>query len=66
MEDPAALAAGIDALLADPDEAARLAANARAFVAPRYGLDTMLDRMERVFRRAVAERAAALTAKAAA
>ncbi len=65
-ENPAALAAGIDGLLADADLAARLAANARAFVAPRYGLQTMLDRMETVFRRAVAEHAAArnLTAPA--
>ena len=55
-EDPAALAAGIDALIGDPATAARLAAAARDFVVPRYALDTMLDRMEAVFRHAVAER----------
>jgi glycosyltransferase involved in cell wall biosynthesis len=55
-EDAAALAAGLDRLLAEPDLAATLARNARAFVAPRYGLDTMLDRMESAFRRALAER----------
>jgi len=55
-EDPDALARGIDALLADPVRAATLARNARAWVAPRYGIATMLDRMEGVFRRAIAER----------
>jgi glycosyltransferase involved in cell wall biosynthesis len=54
-EDPVALARAIDGLLDDPHEAARLAEGARAFVLPRYGLDTMLDRMEAVFRRALAE-----------
>jgi glycosyltransferase involved in cell wall biosynthesis len=54
--DAKALAAAIDALLADPTEAQRLAANAHAFVVPRYRLETMLDRMEAVFRRALAER----------
>jgi 2-deoxystreptamine N-acetyl-D-glucosaminyltransferase/2-deoxystreptamine glucosyltransferase len=49
--DSAALAAAIDRLLADPGLRDRLAAAARAFVAPRFGLDTMLDRMEAVFRR---------------
>ncbi|MEO5764620.1 MAG: glycosyltransferase [Casimicrobiaceae bacterium] len=58
-QDPAALASGIDALLDDPITAARLAASARAFVAPRYGLDTMLDRMAAIFRRAVDERSEA-------
>jgi glycosyltransferase involved in cell wall biosynthesis len=58
-EDPLALARAIDALLADRAEALRLAANAYAFVAPRYGLDAMLDRMESVFRRALADRASA-------
>jgi glycosyltransferase involved in cell wall biosynthesis len=53
--DAKALAAAIDALLADPTEAQRLAANAHAFVVPRYGVKTMLDRMEVVFRRALAE-----------
>jgi glycosyltransferase involved in cell wall biosynthesis len=54
--DSEALARAIDALLADPTEAQRVAANAHAFVVPRYGLATMLDRMEVVFRRALAER----------
>ena len=54
--DSEALARAIDALLADPAEAQRLAANAHAFVVPRYRLATMLDRMEVVFRRALAER----------
>ena len=49
----------IDRLLADPAEASRLALRAREFVVPRYGLDTMLDRMEAVFRRALAERSEA-------
>ena len=62
-EDAGALAAGIDALLDDPATASACAARARAFVLPRFGLDTMLDRMEAVFRRALAEhaRAAAVT-----
>jgi len=55
VEDPVALARGIDAVLDDPARAAQLAANALAFVLPRYGLDTMLDRMETVFRRALAD-----------
>jgi len=54
--DAAALAAAIARLLADPTLGSRLAAAARAFVAPRYGLATMLDRMEAAFRSAVAER----------
>jgi glycosyltransferase involved in cell wall biosynthesis len=54
-EDAAALASGLDALLADAAMRERLAANARAFVAPRYGLDPMLDRMEAVFRRALGQ-----------
>jgi glycosyltransferase involved in cell wall biosynthesis len=54
--DPQALAQAIDALLADPTEGQRLAARAQAFVVPRYGLETMLDRMESVFRRALADR----------
>jgi len=54
-EDAAALADGLDALLADPAMRARLAANARAFVVPRFGLPAMLDRMEAAFRRALAD-----------
>ena len=63
-EDPRALAEAIDALLDDPDEAQRLAASAYAFVAPRYGLEAMFDRMDGVFRRALAERACAERAQA--
>ena len=59
-EDPAALAAGLDALLDDRASALRFAAAAQAFVTPRYGLDTMLDRMDRVFRRAIDERGVSL------
>jgi len=55
-EDPAALAAGIDAVLDDREGSEAMARRARAFVTPRYGLATMLDRMEDVFRRAIAER----------
>ena len=55
-EDPAALAAAIDHVLDHPGESAAIAQRARAFVVPRYGLETMLDRMEDVFRRALAER----------
>jgi glycosyltransferase involved in cell wall biosynthesis len=54
-EDVAALADGLDALLANAAMRARLAANARAFVVPRYGLPAMLDRMEAAFRRALAD-----------
>ena len=58
-EDPDGLAAAIDRALANPDERRTLAKRARAFAVPRYGIDTMLDRMEQVFRRALAERATA-------
>ena len=34
-----------------------MAQRARAYVVPRFGLDLMLDRMERVFRTALAEAA---------
>jgi glycosyltransferase involved in cell wall biosynthesis len=56
-EDSAALAAAIDAVLDAPGDSAAMAQRARAFVLPRFGLETMLDRMERVFRHALAERA---------
>ena len=56
-EDAQALAAAIDALLADRNAGARLAQRAREHVVPRFGLDLMLDRMERVFRTALAESA---------
>ena len=55
-EDSRALAQAIDALQDDANLRARLADAARAFVAPRYGLDAMLDRMETVFRDALADR----------
>jgi glycosyltransferase involved in cell wall biosynthesis len=51
--DPQALADAIDRLLADPTLRHRLAEAARAHVAPRYGLSTMLDRMDAAFRRAI-------------
>lgn len=54
-EDSEQLAGAIDRILGERDESARMAARARAFVMPRYGLQTMLDRMEDVFRRAVME-----------
>jgi glycosyltransferase involved in cell wall biosynthesis len=53
-EDAPALAEGLDTLLGDAALRRTLAFNARAFVLPRYGLSTMLDRMETVFRRALA------------
>ncbi|CAG0964856.1 N-acetyl-alpha-D-glucosaminyl L-malate synthase [Burkholderiales bacterium] len=53
--DPDALARAIDRLLADAALGTRLAAAARAFVEPRFGLATMLDRMEAAFRRAIAD-----------
>ena len=56
-QDAEALAAGIDRLLADHALAAAQAARAHAFVASRYTLDAMLDRMEAVFRNALADRA---------
>jgi glycosyltransferase involved in cell wall biosynthesis len=52
-EDAADLARAIDAILDAPEDAARMAQRARAFVVPRYGLATMLDRMEGVFREAM-------------
>ena len=62
-KDPQALADAIDALIANPIESERIVANAYAFVAPRYGLETMLDRMDGVFRRALAEAAPKSRAK---
>ena len=55
-EDAQALAAAIDDVLDDPRASAAMAARARAWVTARFGLDTMLDRMEQIFRRALAER----------
>ena len=57
-EDPAELAAAIDGILEKRNESARMAERARAFVIPRYGVQTMLDQMEDVFRRAIAQSAA--------
>jgi glycosyltransferase involved in cell wall biosynthesis len=54
-ENPAALAAALDALLDDPARGAAQAGRAFAFVAPRYGIERMLDRMEGAFRRAIAD-----------
>ena len=54
-ESPAALAAALDALLDDPARGAAQAGRAFAFVAPRYGIERMLDRMEGAFRRAIAD-----------
>jgi glycosyltransferase involved in cell wall biosynthesis len=56
-EDAQALATAIDALLDDRDAGSRMAQRAREHVVPRFGLDLMLDRMERVFRTALAESA---------
>ena len=56
-EDAGALAAGLDALLGDVALRNRLAAAARAYVGPRFGLPAMLDRMEAAFRRALADAA---------
>ena len=54
-EDAGALAAGLDTLLRDAELRNRLAAAARAYVVPRFGLPAMLDRMEAAFRRALAD-----------
>ena len=54
-EDAGALADGLGRLLADDALRMRLAADARAFVAPRYGLPAMLDRIEAAFRRALVD-----------
>jgi glycosyltransferase involved in cell wall biosynthesis len=54
-ESAAALARAIDALLDDPARAGDQAGRAYAFVAMRYTLDGMLDRMEEVFRDALRE-----------
>ena len=55
-EDARALAAAIDAVLEAPEDARAMAERAHAFVASRYALETMLDRMEAVFRRALEAR----------
>jgi len=55
-EDPRALARGIDRVLDDPALGRRLAGRARALVTSRHGYQAMLDRMEAIYRRAIAER----------
>ncbi|HKU86997.1 MAG TPA: glycosyltransferase [Casimicrobiaceae bacterium] len=55
-ENAAALAAAIDSVFDDPAASAAIAERARAFVLPRFGIETMLDRMEAVFCSALAER----------
>ena len=54
-EDAAALAAGLETLLADAGLRSRLATEAQTRVTARYGLPAMLDRMEAVFRQALAD-----------
>jgi len=54
-QDADALAHGIDEVLANSSYAADLGHNARRFVQPRYGLHSMLDRMEAVFRQALVD-----------
>jgi len=54
-EDPRALATAIDAVLDDCAASAAMAQRARGYVVPRFGIDLMLDRMERVFRAALAQ-----------
>ena len=54
-DDPRALAAAIDAVLDDRDGSVAMAQRARDYVVPRFGLDLMLDRMEQVFRAALAD-----------
>jgi glycosyltransferase involved in cell wall biosynthesis len=56
-EDAAALADAIDAVLDDRDGSLAMARRARCFVLPRFGVETMLDRMEAVFGKALATRA---------
>jgi glycosyltransferase involved in cell wall biosynthesis len=55
-ENTIALAAAVDRLLSDTALAAGLAAAARARVTAKFGLPSMLDRMEALFRRTVSER----------
>ena len=53
-QDPDALRAAIERLLAEPELAQRLAREARAWVLSRCSRERMLDRMEAVFREATA------------
>jgi glycosyltransferase involved in cell wall biosynthesis len=57
-EHPEQLAAALQRLIAEPELAARLGAAARAEAIERFGLEHMLEGMERVFGDAVAARAA--------
>jgi len=59
--DPAALAAAIDRMLADPAQAARDAAARRGWLAPRFHIDVMQEEIETLYRE-VLERKAARTA----
>ena len=54
-ENAVALASAIDDVLDDPAASMGMAERARAYVVPRFGLERMLDRMEAVFRRAIAD-----------
>jgi glycosyltransferase involved in cell wall biosynthesis len=55
-ENALALAAAIDRLLGDAALGVRLAKAARAMVAAKFSLSSMLDHMEAIFRRAIDER----------
>ncbi len=63
-EDPDALAVAIDRLLDDPALGRKLAGNARELVSGRYTESAMLDRMESVFRNALADARGPRTARA--
>jgi glycosyltransferase involved in cell wall biosynthesis len=54
-ENPDALAKAIDQLLSDPEYAIELGVNARRYVVPRYGFESMVTRMEGVFRQALVD-----------
>jgi len=54
-EDATALAGGLDLLLADSAMRTALAERARALVVAQHGMEFMLERMEAVFRRALAD-----------
>jgi GT2 family glycosyltransferase len=58
-DDPEGFAAGIVALLRDPEEAASMAARARRFVVERHDANAMSRRLEAVYRQILAHKAAA-------